>query len=988
MSGHKGKDRTIFWMALRSLLLVLMVEMLLMAGSLIVGGVIQTLNRNARDILSKQVENRESYLANDMAINWSNLNVISDKVDSCLQEILADRGMTAAGFAESGESALLINEVCQDMIDTMYSKQVSGIFMLINTEGLGEAAPETVQGIYLRDLDPKSMPSDLHADILVERAPVAVVRAGYLATDTSWQPVFSTADSIDQPFFHKPYQAAVEGKGKLSAEACGYWTTQTYSLSGDNRKAIAYSQPLILPDGTIYGVIGVEILADYLQTLLPSGELLEREYGSYMIGCGTEEGALSPVVLSSERLPDSGMDELKFLFTDQKKMAVQDEENEYYGAARSMTLYSRNAPFDSDKWYLVGFAKEDDLYAFAIQVQRTLMASFVGTILIGLLGIFLVSYRLSKPIHMLSGEVEKAKQTGAQLSLPSTGIREIDQFSSAIMQMQQEVADSATRFMQIIRMSSVDLAGYELREGSDRVYVTANYFPLMGAENVDIDNLTVDQFRQIKADIKKNITSRTAEDGSTIYAMQQENGKVKYLRSTTTQDGNKLVGLLEDVTASTLEKKQIERERDSDILTKLYGRQGFRREAEELFGQPEVMKHAALLMIDLDNLKTTNDRFGHNFGDLYIQTAARCFQENTPEGTLCGRMGGDEFQILLYGFDDRETIRKSLDKLYQAIGEVEFVLPDGQNMGLSASGGYAWYPEDSDNLSALMKYSDFAMYQVKRTKKGKLKEFDSEAWKQQMSEDQSRLEFHQMMDAGKITYHFQPIFRADSGEVYGYEALMRVDMPSLREPKMVLQIAREEGLMGEIEKLTMFKATESYMALLDKGAVPQSAFLFINSIANEDMTEEDEKEYHDRFGQLQDRVIIEITETENLEMELIRKKSAAEGFTGIFALDDYGSGYNSELNLLTLNPHYVKVDVTIVRDIDVDENKQQIVRNIVQYAHERDMKIIAEGIETGAEMKKLLELDVDLLQGFYLARPGAVPPALSEDARLLLWDRR
>lgn len=988
MSGHKGKDRTIFWMALRSLLLVLMVEMLLMAGSLIVGGVIQTLNRNARDILSKQVENRESYLANDMAINWSNLNVISDKVDSCLQEILADRGMTAAEFAESGESALLINEVCQDMIDTMYSKQVSGIFMLINTEGLGEAAPETVQGIYLRDLDPKSMPSDLHADILVERAPVAVVRAGYLATDTSWQPVFSTADSIDQPFFHKPYQAAVEGKGKLSAEACGYWTTQTYSLSGDNRKAIAYSQPLILPDGTIYGVIGVEILADYLQTLLPSGELLEREYGSYMIACGTEEGALSPVVLSSERLPDSGMDELKFLFTDQKKMAVQDEENEYYGAARSMTLYSRNAPFDSDKWYLVGFAKEDDLYAFAIQVQRTLMASFVGTILIGLLGIFLVSYRLSKPIHMLSGEVEKAKQTGAQLSLPSTGIREIDQFSSAIMQMQQEVADSATRFMQIIRMSSVDLAGYELREGSDRVYVTANYFPLMGAENVDIDNLTVDQFRQIKADIKKNITSRTAEDGSTIYAMQQENGKVKYLRSTTTQDGNKLVGLLEDVTASTLEKKQIERERDSDILTKLYGRQGFRREAEELFGQPEVMKHAALLMIDLDNLKTTNDRFGHNFGDLYIQTAARCFQENTPEGTLCGRMGGDEFQILLYGFDDRETIRKSLDKLYQAIGEVEFVLPDGQNMGLSASGGYAWYPEDSDNLSALMKYSDFTMYQVKRTKKGKLKEFDSEAWKQQMSEDQSRLEFHQMMDAGKITYHFQPIFRADSGEVYGYEALMRVDMPSLREPKMVLQIAREEGLMGEIEKLTMFKATESYMALLDKGAVPQSAFLFINSIANEDMTEEDEKEYHDRFGQLQDRVIIEITETENLEMELIRKKSAAEGFTGIFALDDYGSGYNSELNLLTLNPHYVKVDVTIVRDIDVDENKQQIVRNIVQYAHERDMKIIAEGIETGAEMKKLLELDVDLLQGFYLARPGAVPPALSEDARLLLWDRR
>ena len=194
--------------------------------------------------------------------------------------------------------------------------------------------------------------------------------------------------------------------------------------------------------------------------------------------------------------------------------------------------------------------------------------------------------------------------------------------------------------------------------------------------------------------------------------------------------------------------------------------------------------------------------------------------------------------------------------------------------------------------------------------------------------------------------------------------------------------------MAEIEKLTMFVATESYVKLLDKGLVSEEALLFINSIANEDMTVEEEKEYHKRFEKVQNRVVIEITETENMELSLIRKKSAAEGFTGIFALDDYGSGYNSELNLLTLNPRYVKVDVTIVRDVDVDENKQQIVKNIVEYAHQREMQIIAEGIETGAELKKLLEIGVDLLQGFYLARPGAVPPALSEDARLLLWDRK
>ena len=273
-------------------------------------------------------------------------------------------------------------------------------------------------------------------------------------------------------------------------------------------------------------------------------------------------------------------------------------------------------------------------------------------------------------------------------------------------------------------------------------------------------------------------------------------------------------------------------------------------------------------------------------------------------------------------------------------------------------------------------------------KKGQLREFDHKAWEQQMSEDQSRIEFHQMLETRKITYHYQPIFRAGDGEIFGYEALMRVDVPSLRNPEIVLQIAKEEGMMGEIEKLTMFMASERYVELLDQGLVSPEAHLFLNSIANEDMTEEDERQYHERFARIQDRVVVEITETENLEIELIRKKSRAEGFTGIFALDDYGSGYNSELNLLALNPHYVKVDVTIVRDIDVDENKQQVVRNIVEYGHTRDMQIIAEGIETGAELTKLLELGVDLLQGYFLARPGAVPPALSEDARLLLWEQR
>ena len=138
--------------------------------------------------------------------------------------------------------------------------------------------------------------------------------------------------------------------------------------------------------------------------------------------------------------------------------------------------------------------------------------------------------------------------------------------------------------------------------------------------------------------------------------------------------------------------------------------------------------------------------------------------------------------------------------------------------------------------------------------------------------------------------------------------------------------------------------------------------------------------YHELYHDLQGRIVVEITEAAHLDMELIHRKSSVESFSGMFALDDYGSGYNSEINLLELKPKFVKVDIIIVRDVDKDTNKQQIITNIVNYAHKRDMMIIAEGLETEAELRKVLDLGVDLLQGYYLARPAETPLPISEEA--------
>ena len=104
----------------------------------------------------------------------------------------------------------------------------------------------------------------------------------------------------------------------------------------------------------------------------------------------------------------------------------------------------------------------------------------------------------------------------------------------------------------------------------------------------------------------------------------------------------------------------------------------------------------------------------------------------------------------------------------------------------------------------------------------------------------------------------------------------------------------------------------------------------------------------------------------------------------MFALDDYGSGYSNEGSLLELSPRFIKVDIAIIRGIDTDPDKQQIVQNIVAYAHPRSMQIIAEGVENAAEMQKVIELGADALQGYYLARPAAIPAKIAPAARQVI----
>ena len=980
------KTQPIFCTIFGAMMLVLVAEVLLLVISIYVTNVGGRLNQNAKDMLAMQVRNRVGYMQ-DLMQNAQDLTDLSDYIDrATLSMVNTGRLDLDALNTDSEQSSALLAAIAPELVNTLRARSVTGIFVVLNTEDLrlldvGSGVP----GIYLRDLDPDARPSEENADLLIERGSAAVVKALGITTDKSWQPVLRYYGLKGRGFFKEPFLRAYEDNACLSEEYYGRWTTSAYTISDDDRSAIAYSQPLILPDGTVYGVVGVELLTSYVQEKMPYAELQNEKRGAYFLVSTTadedaEEFVVSKLVTSSQ---DSYALEAPESMMRCERRAdgcwLNLHKRDYYAVAMPISLYSRNAPFSDEHWLLIGAVNRQTLFAFAQNVRHVLTAVVVGTLVLGILSSLLIAHKLARPVELLYHEVVDRQEKKKFPELSHTKIRELDRLADALTSLNSELLNNSTKFLRIMDMASVEIGGYELRTDTGSVFVTDNFFSLLGKPEMQGEPLSVRRFEEVLKGIReKNPSDRTAE-GDELLTIQQPDG-VRYIMLRSTIEGHAKIGLAEDVTAAVLERKRIEHERDHDILTGLYNRQAFNRVCTELFAAPERMGVAALMMMDLDNLKHINDTYGHDWGDQYIRRTGQCLRDNTPAGTVCARLSGDEFLVLFHGYRSRDAVREKIDCLTKAMQQSVALLPSGNALHISLSGGIAWYPDDGQDWETLKKYADFAMYQVKHSEKGRVEEFDIGVYNREAYAERTRREFRQLLSNAQVFYCFQPIFSARSGRVVAYEALMRSDLPTLRSPATIMKLAREQGALYEIERITFTKALETFDSLCRAGSVSGDAMLFVNSIASTCLTQADVDYIDSRWHELRRRMVIEITEEEAIDYEALERKRDDPGSSGMFALDDYGSGYSNENTLLELAPRFIKVDIAIIRGIDTSPDKQQILRNMVAYAHPRSMKIVAEGVETAAELRTVIELGADLLQGYFLARPAIVPGDIAPEA--------
>ena len=239
-----------------------------------------------------------------------------------------------------------------------------------------------------------------------------------------------------------------------------------------------------------------------------------------------------------------------------------------------LLVYNRNAPFAAEKWFLAGTMEQSVLLAFSSRVREVLLATLLFTLVLSVLGSLLISARLASPINHLYREVIDAQEKKTFPRLSRTAIREVDRFAETITELNRELVTNSTKFLRIMDMASVELGGYELRYDTGSVYVTKNFFALLGAPEVDGSSLTVRTFGELLEHIQLARPCTVNAEGDKVLTVVQ-GGRTRYIMLRVTTEDRVQVGLAEDVTAATQERLRIERERDYDVLTGLYNRQAF-----------------------------------------------------------------------------------------------------------------------------------------------------------------------------------------------------------------------------------------------------------------------------------------------------------------------------------------------------------------------------------------------------------------------------
>ncbi len=433
------------------------------------------------------------------------------------------------------------------------------------------------------------------------------------------------------------------------------------------------------------------------------------------------------------------------------------------------------------------------------------------------------------------------------------------------------------------------------------------------------------------------------------------------------------IGSVTDISERKRTEEEIRRIAYYDALTKLPNRAFFLEQlGRTLASAKRNERRAALLFCDLDNFKDVNDSLGHDKGDLLLQGIAERLSSCIRKGDTLSRLGGDEFVLLLPVVEsDRDAVmvaRKIKDTLARP-----FEL-DGNEVYTSPSIGIAFFPEDGDSVSTLLKHADMAMYAAKTKGRNRYQFFSEEMHKRAVERMQLEAGLRQALDRNEFKLVYQPQYELATGRLVGVEALLRWEKPDRGTvpPARFIPLAEETGMIHPIGEWVLREACTQVKEWLDAGypdlrvAVNLSGRQFAEAGLVEMV-----RRILDETGLAARNLELEITESVLMQDAEVAAAIIAElraDGVGV-AIDDFGTGYSSLVYLKRLPVSRIKIAPDFVRDIARDERDRAIAEAVITLGRDLGLEIVAEGVETAEQAAMLKKLACPLVQGFHFDHP-------------------
>lgn len=495
------------------------------------------------------------------------------------------------------------------------------------------------------------------------------------------------------------------------------------------------------------------------------------------------------------------------------------------------------------------------------------------------------------------------------------------------------------------------------------------------------DNMNKEKFFALLDSLNEN----QIEGYKNIY-MYTADGETSYIKIKIVYDTDYMLGFVQDVTQIVEAHSHKDDMKEYDTLTGMYTRDYFIRRVRSMLSGISGTAQCCMAAIHINGIERVDSELNYDKTALCVATAANALKRFTSENVIIGVKSYKDF-LVFFRQMSKDEINDIIKKMYDAVRRCKLMDEFGDTIetrseSFTITVGYCWYPTQAATIDMMINYADFALFRAKAL--GSInREFSAEEYITECNNYSDSKLLTGLIDDNDFSYCFQPIVSTVDGSVYAYEALMR---PKGSSPLEILRIAREHGKLYDIERLTF----ENVLEIVSKNR-PRfgEKKIFINSVPDFMITEYDFNRLCEKYGDIMPQLVIEFTEQADLTDEKIANlRQLFKSHGCMIAIDDYGSGYSNTAAVLNLQPDVLKIDRSLITDINTNIKKQHFLTGIIEFAKLNNIKVLAEGVETYDEMSVTIRRGVDYIQGFYTARPqkeivSYIPITIAEQMRML-----